>query len=145
MNKKFQFLFMMFFTALCLGFTACSDDDDDDTDYAQEIAGTYVGTVTIPGMGDPIPNVTIVFDRNSQNKITMKMNQTLPVLGEIEIESQSNVTYKDNKYYVSGTATHEEIPVKIDGSVDKEKNIDITIGVAVSDPPMEVIYKGKRQ
>ena len=44
--KKFELKFWLscVMMALCIGFTACSDDDDD---KKEAVAGTYTGTITV--------------------------------------------------------------------------------------------------
>jgi hypothetical protein len=43
---KLKNLFLgIFVSVLCVGFTACSSDDDDNTDYAPGIVGTYQGLI----------------------------------------------------------------------------------------------------
>ncbi len=86
---KLKNLFLgIFVSVLCVGFTACSSDDDD-TDYAAGIEGTYQATGT---NGNII--IEIVKDGNNQVKITTSaFDYTIPNFATYSISS------------VTGTAT----------------------------------------
>ncbi|MDR3267958.1 MAG: hypothetical protein LBT83_02680, partial [Tannerella sp.] len=73
MNSKFRLFFMLFLSSLCIGFSSCSNDDDD---YAKAIAGTYHGVLTLAEA--PIAtDVEIVITRDAENQITLKLNETV--------------------------------------------------------------------
>ncbi len=74
MNKHLKLFFILFVSSICLGFTSCNDGDDV-TDHAKEIAGTYVGTISV--MEQEIPEAEIVITRKDVNKVILSMDQDL--------------------------------------------------------------------
>jgi hypothetical protein len=150
MNLKFRLFFMLFLSALCVGFTACSNDDDED--YAKAIAGTYNGGLTMEGA--PIAsNVAIAITRDAENQITLKMNETVLFM-QIDIICKSGVTYASSKYAISGTTTFNmeiagteismPVPVRVNGTIDKSGTANIQINVDIPDAPVTVIFGGQK-
>lgn len=150
MKTKFNLLFVMLLSALCFTFTSCSDDDDDDktTDYAKEITGNYKGDVFPKGSDEALAtDATINVTRNSDNNVTLKIDQTIPNVGPINVECKSDVVYSNEKYQVSGTAEYKlgeaSLPVTIKGDIDKSGNATIEIEIPLAE--ISVVYKGKKQ
>ena len=132
METKNRFFLLMLLSALFIGFTSCGSDDED-TDYAKEIAGKYIGTLTMEGM--PIAqDVEITVTRNSNTKATLKINQELAILPgmPLNIECPSDVTFKDNEYSVTGKTTWMLIaPITVNGTISSggQANINILISI----------------
>jgi hypothetical protein len=141
MNTKIK-LFVILLTFMSIGISSCNDDE---TDYAKEIVGTYKGDITMEGSEDPIlTEVQIDVVYKSENKVSLKMNQTIPVINlPINIESPSDVTYTNNVYNISTSALIEMGTVTVTGTIDKtgEAKFDIAIPAA----SVNVVYNGTKQ
>ncbi|MDR0825206.1 MAG: calycin-like domain-containing protein [Prevotella sp.] len=148
MNKKLIYLLMFVFT-LGLSFTACGSDDDDD--YAKEIAATYAGTLTIPGLSaTPITiDKDIALTRTAENKakvelkdLSIPMNPMDPAVvfpvGTIIVDN-IDVSKSGDTYTLKETSTTLKVPsllgdlvdagVKVSGTVKDNKlalNINVT-------------------
>jgi uncharacterized spore protein YtfJ len=143
------FSLMVWVSALCAGFTACSDDDD----RAQAIAGTYKGKIVMAGV--PIVNeAQIVITRDGNRLVTLKMQET--VLGiDVNIACQSVVLYKNQQYAVSGGTTFNmamgeagasvPVPVTVDGTIDQGGETSIDITVEIPGAPVTVVFEGQKQ
>jgi hypothetical protein len=149
MNTKIK-LFVILLTLMSIGVSSCNDDEKAKTDYAKEIAGTYKGNITLAG--DPVAtDVQIDVVYKSENKVSLKMNQTIPVINlPINIESPSDVTYTNNVYNISTSASIEigmpiPIPVTVAGTIDKTGTATFNIGVAIPDAPVNAVYTGTKQ
>lgn len=153
MNKYLKLFFILFVSSLSLGFTSC--DDDDDPDYAKEIAGTYKGTIS--ALESEIPNAEIKIARKSENRVTISMNQDLGV-AVVDVTAESDVLFSDKTYSVAGTATYEwtegaevTLPVEIKGTIDKDYNATINIvlgkGIELEGFPFPITakFEGKKQ
>jgi hypothetical protein len=93
MKTKIKLFFILFASVLCVGFTACSDDDDK-TDAAKTIAATYNGPIT----GNfPIPNASIKLDYVSENKVKVILVDDLlpghPIECDATVELSTNAAY----------------------------------------------------
>lgn len=149
MIMKLRSFFVMLLSALCITFTSCDKDDDDDktVDYATEIAGTYKGDVFLGPSETPVaPGATITFTRIDVNKVTLTMNETIANL-PINVTCESDVVYSNNTYRISGTTQFEmggaALPVNVEGTIDKDGNADINIAIPLAS--IDVVYKGKKQ
>jgi hypothetical protein len=143
MNKKLMCL-LMFVFSLGLAFTACSDDDDD---YAKDIAATYAGTLSIPGLSaTPITmDKDIILTRTAENKaklelkdltIAMSATSSFPVgtiaVDKIEV-SKSGTTYTlkettSTVQVVGLDGKKVDAGVKVSGTV-KDKKLGLIINV----------------
>ena len=143
MNKYLNLFFILFVSSLTLGFTSCSDDDED-PDYAKEIVGNYKGTIEVPEMG-PIPDAQISISPNGVNKVKLTMNQDLGIT-VVDVEVESTVTVSNNLFRVSGSTVYElggvPLPVTVSGTIDgnMKANIDISITGMFT-----VTFEGSRQ
>ena len=141
---KTKLFFILFALASLVGLSACSDDDKD-PDYAKEIKGEYKGDVALAG-ATVAENVTIEMDYKSENKVILKMDQQILTM-KINIACDSNVTFKDGKYIISGSTkypiegTNETMDVTVNGTIDNsgKAQIDIQAGI------FSVVYTGVRQ
>lgn len=141
MNKKLIYLLMLVFT-LGLSFTACSDDDDDDNkvDYAKEIAATYDGTLTIPGLAaEPITltkDITLSRTTTNKAKVELKdlvldenMNVGTISVDNIEItKSGDTYTLKETKTSITIDLVPTPVDVAVSGTV-KDNKLDLKIVV----------------
>lgn len=144
MNKKLIYLLMLVFT-LGLSFTACSDDDDDKTtDYAKDIAATYAGTLTIPGLSvEPITiDKDITLTRTAENKAKVELKDlsleivegTATPIGTITVDnievSKSGDTYtlKETTASITIDLVPTPVDVKVSGTV-KDNKLNLTIVV----------------
>lgn len=154
MNKQLKFFFTFFVAALCLGFTACSDDDDDD--YAKDIAGTYKGAMTV--MEQQVPDVEIELKRKALNKITLEVNVGAFLQVDQNISVDANVIYSNNQYAFSATTLYDYVispeltiplPIGVTGTVDKKGNmvLSISVGQGVEYPPFPILvaFEGKKK
>lgn len=124
MNKGLKLFFMMFASVLLIGFASCDKDDDGDTtDYAKDIVGSYVGTLSGTMLPIEIENVMIGINYVSLNKVELVMEQDVMEDMPINISATSPVVFTDGKYYIEGTAIFEmfemPMPVKITGDIDQ--------------------------
>lgn len=139
MKKNLLFLLMAVFT---LGFTACSDDDDETPDYAKKIAGTYNGNVVVSVKGNetPVPNQNVDIKKVDENTVTLELKDfkfASIELGDIKIDDVkikhtgdkneivgSGIIKKD----VLGSGNEMTLNVNISGTITGN-DADITIGV----------------
>ena len=153
MEVKNKFFLLMLASALFISFTSCGDDDDN-PDYAKEIAGTYKGILSMD-MGDngwgPISdeNFIITVTRNSNTMVTLRIeNQNLPILGDIslDVECTSNVTFNNGVYGITGNTTWDVIPTQV--TIPIQVNGTITsagiakINIAAIDVPGGLPFPG---
>lgn len=129
-----------------VGFIASCDKDDDSTDYAKEIVGTYKGllTVEIPsfGSGADSSQQKIILSYTAQNKVKMSLrNFTFNSVnvGDIIVDNVSVSKLEDVVYILPTTASvslNFGEPVNVTVGVSGEvtgKNLNLSI--AVSDAP----------
>lgn len=100
MNKKL-FLLITFVLSLGLGFTACGEDEEDNTvDYAEQIEGTYNGTLIVDlgaaGGEQTLPEEDIIIKRIADNSVELSLENFsfgLMTIGDITIKT----TVTENK------------------------------------------------
>ncbi len=133
-------------------FTGCNKDKTS-TDYAPDAVGSYEGTITVPettvmSMTIPaqtIPDVTITVEKSGENKVTLKMNETIDAaaIGALALNVSCPATTSDGgdgKIKIGGNTmvTLEqplpgiglsELPVSINGTIDASGNANFTITV----------------
>ncbi|MDR0364981.1 MAG: Ig-like domain-containing protein [Bacteroidales bacterium] len=123
---------------------------DESEDYAQKIAGTYIGAMSMAGS---VVEEAARIDVNylSLNRVELTMNQTLNVAGMpipivIDIACESDVTLVGEKPYITTTTTFAfmgaEWDVKVDGSFDDDS---AHIIIHVEQLNINVIFDGKRE
>lgn len=152
MNKKL-FLLVAFVLSLGLGFTACGDDEEDDTtvDYAAKIAGTYNGVLVVDfgtqekteASDVEVPDTQdIKIERVAQNKIKLSVTnfvfEGMGNVGSINIET----TVSENGGVVKLADTDPEgiellggaIKCKVAlSSASVDKNDELTLKIRVTD------------
>ncbi|MDR2955717.1 MAG: hypothetical protein LBV43_11610 [Prevotella sp.] len=150
MKKYTNLLLVLFLSSICFG--SCSDDDDK-TNYAKDIEGTYVGTTTVNEQS--IPNVEIKITRKSTNKVTLSMNQDLGVF-VADIEFESDVLYAAYTYAITSTVlvnipASDVIPDDIEmiatvvGRFTNDGDLQLVIDVQIPGNPMRVLYEGNKE
>ncbi|GHT02048.1 hypothetical protein FACS189421_14610 [Bacteroidia bacterium] len=138
MKVNKNLFFILFVSVICLGFTACNNDDDKQTDYAHNIVANYTGTLS--GASEvPIP-ATIAIEHSAPYKVNLKLNQTIAGL-PINITCPTDVIEKDGKYSLSGNTTIDlplgengapvSIPVEVTGNVTVTTDAVISAKVAL--------------
>ena len=117
------------FMALSLGLALVAAGCSKDEDYAKDIEGTYVGTLTSPAVGINILNVPIIVTRTGQNNVTLNLSQNIVGLN-IDATCNSTVEKNGDTYKVSGTTTVTVIPNVPTATVEVEISGSITKGTA---------------
>ncbi len=147
MKKKGLLLLTIFFS-FCLGFTSCSDDDDNGNGgrIEDDVFGVYKGSLDaevvgegLPGLGDLLKDIPqkVYLDKVSDNKVkfTIKDFAVGPFdLGTIEIKS-ADIEKKGSDYIINGTENLDlnivgTCKVDLTGTV-KGNNITLYIEVEV--------------
>jgi hypothetical protein len=144
------------FIALSLGLalvaTGCKKDDN----YAKDIAGAYVGTIT--QYEQPVADgVTINVAEKNATTATLSLNTTLPnlpVVGNLPLNVSCDVTVakSGDNYTVSGNTTvppiaqlgDEPLPVTVTGIITPAGKADLTIGITLG-VPISVVFSGTKQ
>lgn len=149
MKKKGLLLLTIFFS-LCLGFTACSDDDDDGGRIEDNIFGVYKGSLDaevvgegLPGLGDNLKDIAqkVYVDKVSDNKVKISLKDFSVMgleLGNIEIQS-ADIENKGSDYVIQGSETQEldivgTCKIDLKGTVKGNKiTLDINVEVIGGD------------
>ena len=155
--KKFKFSFaamMVAMLTMCVAFTSCSSDDDNDTvAAAKEIAGSYTSTLdmTVMGQASTYDNLTMKIE--AVDDATVKV--TLPACGEgmmslpaLEVPavkvSGSNGAYAFSQENYAGTVTvngaEKKYTVTLQGTL-KDKTLTVSYSVQYGKMPMPMIGK----
>jgi hypothetical protein len=128
---------MVGLSALCTGFTSCDDKKEvEDNNFAQAIAGTYSGTLSVPGAEDSNAQIEIV--REDDSHAILKMNETVMAL-PVNIECRTAVTFSSSLYQIAGSTTFNMgtaevpvlIPVDVTGTINGSGKALIQITVDV--------------
>ncbi|MDR2138240.1 MAG: calycin-like domain-containing protein [Tannerella sp.] len=152
MMKKYKLLSVIWLSALCTGFAACGDKEEkEDTNFAQAIAGTYLGSLRIGETESS--DAQIVITRDDDRHAVLKMNETVMGL-PVDIECRTDVTGDGQAYRISGNTTFympaEEapvpVPVDVSGTFDRAGKTSIQIVVDVPAlGSMTVIFEGQKR
>ena len=155
--KKFKFSFatmMIAMLTMCVAFTSCSSDDDNDTvAAAKEIAGSYTSSLdmTVMGQASTYDNLTMKIE--AVDDATVKV--TLPACGEgmmalpaLEVPavkvSGSNGAYAFSQENYAGTVTvngaEKKYTVTLQGTL-KGNTLTVSYSVQYGKMPMPMIGK----
>lgn len=130
-------------TVFTLSFTACSDDDET-TDYAKEISGTYNGNIQVKiGSGTPVDvvdqNIYMTYKNESTIDLELKAFKFGPIdLGDIKIENVKVIHAGETstiagagkiKKDVLDNGTEMDLDISVNGTITGKAAV-ITIGVA---------------
>ncbi|MDR1406633.1 MAG: calycin-like domain-containing protein [Tannerella sp.] len=148
--KSKLFSAMLCLSVLCIGFTACSDDEKEDGNYAKAIAGTYKGSLLMES-APIVSDAQIDVIRDDDRNVTLKMNETVLTMS-VDIECKSEVSLSNGQYLLSGSTTFNmsmgeatvPVPVKVNGTIDSAGKANIRISVEVPNLPVEVIFDGQK-
>lgn len=149
-------IFFILLALVTLSFGACNDDDDDKK--KENIAGTYVGTMTVTmdgkPMGDPVTNQKIYIRNASDGKVILTLKDFefsgIPV-GDIEIEADvdqnSNLVGIVQQYPIAGGVIKADItvsgPVK-NNYADLLMNVQAPLFGGATVVNMVVTFQGTR-
>lgn len=99
---------MMAMLAMCVSFTACSDDDDEATPAAEVIAGSYTNnmTCTVMGQESTYENVNLTVTKTSESTV----NIVLPGFGS-GMMTLPSITLENVK--VTGNETTAQIAEQV--------------------------------
>lgn len=148
MNKKiFYLLALLVSLSLCV-FTACGDDDDEEqpNDYAKEIAGTYGGKLSIPGLlGEAQLDNNILVAKTADNKVKLSLNTLSLPIGEngatttIDNIAVENITVSKSGNIYKLDQTVQTITIKIGGVL--EIPAKVTVSGTVENNAMQLSIK----
>ncbi|MDR2362313.1 MAG: Ig-like domain-containing protein [Prevotellaceae bacterium] len=107
----------------------------------QAVAGTYMGVVSIPMMGD-LPDIELTLTPDGAT-VKLTANVEVPGVGTLVLDIPMTVTRAGLDYTVFGTGTTDLFgPVSVNGTVSAGGAINLTIHVVTLD--MNVTYTGQR-
>lgn len=150
MKKELLYLLMVVFTGFT--FVSCSSDDDD-PDYAKDIAKTYSGSLNVElNMGEWVPagepvDGDITIERTAENVASLKLIDfkfnDIPI-GTITVKNIA-VTKSGDTYSLSGSDVLDlsllqlgKGTVKVTGTVDKDKKCVLKYIEIELDTPMHI-------
>ena len=153
-SNKTMMAMMLALVSMCVAFSSCSSDDDNDIVVAaKEIAGSYTSTLdmTVMGQASTYDNVTLKIE--AIDDATVKI--TLPACGEgmmalpaLEVPavkvSGSNGAYAFAQENYAGTVTvngaEKKYTVTLQGTL-KDKTLTVNYSVQYGKMPMPMIGK----
>ena len=105
--KKKNYLYLlaiMMVAMLSFGFTSCSSDDDEDTDYENELVNQLQGKWQFSKGTERVMGMTITMDRSSLKEMKKSMEDMMGSKVEIWDETLTFKGYKVNdvKYTIEG-------------------------------------------
>lgn len=154
--KKFKTMMamMLALVSMCVAFSSCSSDDDNDTvAAAKEIAGSYTSNLEMTVMGEPSTYNNLTLKIEAVDDATVKV--TLPACGEgmmalpaLEVPavkvSGSNGAYAFSKENYTGTVTvkgaEKNYTVTLQGTL-KDNTLTVNYSVQYGKMPMPMIGK----
>lgn len=144
MKRISFFLFAMLLGSMSL-FTACGDDDDEDTTPSGMVAGTYNGTLVATIGGEEVANEakSLSLEKNGDNAVDVvikdfNLNVTLgdtsiPVsLGDLRV-GKCTLSQKDGKTTFSGTENLNGVKVPLAPGVEVTADCKVDIVNATVD------------
>lgn len=129
---------MLVFT-LGLSFTACSDDDDDNSN-AKQIAGTYSGNLNITGLTSEPVSSSIVLSKVSDNTVKMSIaSLDIPNIGDVTGIAVNSVSVTKSESNYALTSDTEDIKVNVDllGG-EKTAKVKVVSGTITSSGAIEL-------
>jgi hypothetical protein len=111
-------------------------------DPAKAVAGTYMGTVSIPMLGN-LPDIELALTPDG-NQVKLTTTVEVPGFGTLDMDIPMTVTRNGNDYDISGTGTTALFgSVTLTGTVTAAGVINLTIHVDAMG--MDVTYEGQKQ
>jgi hypothetical protein len=154
--KKIMRSFMAMALGLSLVLSGCSKDDDESGDYAKEIAGNYVGNISLNGL-TVATNIEIVIKKVDEKTAELSLNAKLPNLpdiGEItlnNVKCEVAVIKEKDDYALNGKTTvsipelgNTSFPLEIKDGYIKSGQADIPIIISMG-VDIPVVYNGQKQ
>ena len=154
--KKFKTMMamMLALVSMCVAFSSCSSDDDNDTvAAAKEIAGSYTSSLdmTVMGQASTFDNLTMKIEAvdDATVKVTLpacdKGMMPLPALEVPAVKvTGSNGAYAFSQENYSGTVTvngaEKKYTVTLQGTL-KDKTLTVNYSVQYGKMPMPMIGK----
>ena len=130
------FFGMLFLLAAGMGFTSCSDDDDDitishNTTPEIESAGTYTGTWTKEQVGGDITTgsgTLTLSATDAEGKTTKYITYVTVSCDELKLSksSNANISYANDFYWFSNMNTTNGFGTKFNGKVNADGSAVIT-------------------
>ena len=127
---------MLFLLAAGMGFTSCSDDDDDitishNTTPEIESAGTYTGTWTKEQVGGDITTgsgTLTLSATDAEGKTTKYITYVTVSCDELKLSksSNANISYANDFYWFSNMNTTNGFGTKFNGKVNADGSAVIT-------------------
>ena len=154
--KKFKTMMamMLALVSMCVAFSSCSSDDDNDTvAAAKEIAGSYTSSLDMTVMGEASTYDNVTMKIEAVDDATVKV--TLPACGEgmmalpaLEVPavkvSGSNGAYAFAQENYVGTVTvngaEKNYTVTLQGTL-KDKTLTVNYSIQYGKMPMPMIAK----
>lgn len=136
---------IFFLMALGLGFTACSDDDDDATYNGapeKETAGTYAGTWTRVDLSDESATTasgTLTFEATETPYVT----KVTAVCADLDVDNQdvANITYAGDKYLYDNQRTPNVFGAPFSGKITLDRVAGITYQITITEGRKKNTYR----
>jgi hypothetical protein len=109
-------------------------------DLAAAVGGTYIGDVTMSGM--PIANDVEATLTAADNKMRLATEADVPGMGSLSMDIEVDVQRDGEGYRISGTGDSSFGPVSVDGTIDAEGNMTLTI--TLPGVPIVVVFTARR-
>jgi hypothetical protein len=156
--KKIMKSFMALALGLSLVLSGCSKDDDNG-DYAKEIAGNYSGDIFLAEVLKVATGIPIAITKVEEETVELSLSTTLtnlPVVGEITLNNVTcgaTITKSGSDYLLNGTTEvnipelgNASLPLKIaNGSIKSNGQANIPITIEMETGGVTVVYKGQKQ
>ena len=130
---------MLFLLAAGMGFTSCSDDDDDITishSTTPEIAsaGTYSGTWTkeqVGGETSTAPGTLVLAATDAEGKSEKYITYVTVSSAELKLEksSNANISYANDFYWFSNMNTTNGFGTKFSGKINADGSATISFSL----------------
>ena len=167
--KLSKSLLILIIALLSLSVAGCKDDEE--TNYAKDIEGTYKGDFKLGGQLPVGENVEIKIERKDNSTVTLSLDEiltnvpfgeggTLPQL-PLNVSCECTVLYSVDPSasttitgYAIGGTTKVDLPIPgitepvettIGGFITEEYNATITIVVNLMGSPVSVVFTGEKE
>ncbi|MDR1342444.1 MAG: calycin-like domain-containing protein [Prevotellaceae bacterium] len=151
---------MILSLGLAVAATGCNDDEKKAENYAKDIEGTYVGSISMGGY-PVVPSDTIKVAAKGENTATLSMNTTIPNLPEVgnltlDVSCDATITKEGSEYKVSGSTSiavavlgGTPLPVSINGTFTAAGVATLTSTVTMMNAdgepaPVETVFSGTK-
>ncbi|MDR3134230.1 MAG: hypothetical protein LBU42_09495 [Prevotellaceae bacterium] len=145
--------FMVLSLGLAVLATGCKKDTEEN--YAKDISGTYIGTLSLAGtvVGQ---DVSINVAEKNKTTVTLGLNTTLPglpVVGNLplDVSCDATVAKSGDNYTINGSSTVNVLdgdkPITIAGPITSAGQADLTISITLVEgtPAISVAFSGTKK